>query len=175
MAANDRRPRRRPDRLQLVVERRARARIERGEGLVEQQDHRVAGEGACERHALLLAEREVGCARVLVVQRDEIEATARDRRALERGESALSQRDVDILAGVEPGQHAGVAEEQRAIGAGPADTPPAIRPLVGDSSLAIIASKVEVPLPRGPSTATSSPGATSRSTLRIASTAPCVV
>jgi hypothetical protein len=175
---NDRRPPRRPDCLDLVVERLARSRTERGERRVEQQHSRVAGEGACQCHALLLAERELGCARVLVLmQRHEIEASARDRRALERRESALTQRDLDVLACIEQGSTPGVAEEQRRSVPGRVRAGHRSRfvPLLADSSPAISASKVEIPLPRGPSKAMISPGAPQRSRLQTGSTAPRVV
>jgi hypothetical protein len=88
-----------PDGEELFVKRRPRPRVERREGLVEQQDRRIGGEGAGERHAMLLARRELRGRRVLdPVQRHEIERAARDRGALEGGEPTVAQRELHVAA-----------------------------------------------------------------------------
>ena len=154
--------------------------IEIGERLVEQQQRRARDQAARQRHALLLAAREL--VRIALLQPFQLQEPQRPGQPLVAARALRTrlhaQRKDDVL------RHGLVREEQEvlehhadmaAVGrqAGdvlPADRPPA--PRSGRSSPAMMRSSVVLPEPLGPSRAKNSSCRMSRSTPSTAFTGP---
>ena len=158
----------------LLTQRLAEVGIERGEGLVEQHDLRIAGEGAGERDPLALAARQLMGERARAVRQSDKLQAFRDALATrgtegdvglhrEVGNSAPSWNTIPTRR-CSGSTHVPAPATRR--------SPIAIRPASGTSKPAIIRSSVVFPEPLGPSSATRCPSSTAMDASATAGVAP---
>ena len=145
--------------------------VERAQRLVEQEQARLGREGAGQRHPLRLAPGQRGHLAALVAgQADQREQLGHPRVDLGAWPALHPQAEADVAARRRGAGTAGCpgtsARSRRWWGGTPARSSPshATRPASGRSSPAITRSRVVLPPPLGPCTATISPSATARST-----------
>ena len=149
--------------------------VEVAGGLVGEQDGRPGGEGAGQRHPLLLAAREL--ARVVMAAVGEAHGGEQLVGAGERVGHGRAARWAAARSPARSGCRGAGSSGRRSRSCGgaagrarPRTSPgwasPSIStsPEVGRSRPAIRASRVDLPLPEGPRTATNSPGSIARST-----------
>ena len=165
----------RPDRQEVFHQQLARLSVEGGQRLVEQQHGRPHDQRAGDADALAHAAGEL----LGIGRRELAEAGQGERRGdalarARRRERTVLERQADIVGDAAPGQQGEILEDvgegiERIGGAGPEKV---TRPAVGSSRPPTMPSKVDLPQPDGPISATVSPSAMSSSIPDSASTVP---
>ena len=158
---------------QLVLQRLAGLRVERGERLVHQQHVRLVGEAAGDRDALLHAAGQL--VRVAVGEAgeaDELEHLAGAARARLRRPTALDlEAELDVGLRGAPGEQRVLLEDDAAVEARAGDRLAVEQDLArwpARSSPAIRSSSVDLPQPLGPTSTRNSPARTSKVTPSMA-------
>ncbi len=146
---------------QLGLHHLARLCVQRGEGLVHQQDGRVDGQRAGEVRPLLHAAGEL--VRVVLLeaaQPDHLDQWLARRLASARGDLAALEAVADVPGHREPGEQRRVLEDHRPVAAVLGRRPAVDEdsPAVGSSRPSTIFRKVVLPQPLGPTMLTNSPG-----------------
>ncbi len=147
-----------PDPLDLVVQVVAGHGVERAERLVHEDDLRVLGQAAGERHAVAHAAGELVRPRVAMPPSRTVSSSSCARSRARSRHPAQLERELDVLARGEPGQQGRVLEHEGDLAA------TSSVPVVGWSRPATRLSSVLFPQPDAPTMVRNSPAATSRLT-----------